>query len=233
MKVNIIRKDYKPRIGMCNDKKGNLVTEKKKVLQRWAEHFDELLNGHGDEDRNKSDGVGEGETEDMGESLDKEEDEEYGTDRNLETTDVPTKEEVKAAVDKLKNNKTPGPDGMPSEILKEGYKHMEDRIYELIVQIWNEERIPLSWVEALICPIYKKGDVQNCENFRGISLVNIAYKVLSIVLYGKLKPHANQIIGQYKCGFREGVSTIDQMQTLRQILGKKRWNSKLKPIICL
>ena len=42
---------------------------------------------------------------------------------------------------------------------------MENRIYELIVQIWNEERIPLSWVKALICPIHKKGDVQNCENF--------------------------------------------------------------------
>ena len=50
-------------------------------------------------------------------------------------------------------------------------------------------------------------------NFRGISLVNIAYKVLSIVLYGRLKPHANQIIGQYQCGFREGVSTIEQIQT--------------------
>jgi len=157
-KVNIIREGHKPRIGMCKDKKGNLVTVKKKVLQRWAEHFDELLNGHGDEDRNKGDG--EGETEEMGESLDKEEeDKEYGAARNLETMDVPTKEEVKAAVDKLKNNKAPGPDGIPSEILKEGYKYMENRIYELIVQIWNEERIPLSWVEALICPIHKKGDV--------------------------------------------------------------------------
>jgi len=57
------------------------------------------------------------------------------------------------------------------------------------------------------------------ENFRGISLFNIAYKVMSIVLYGRLKPHANQIIGQYQCGFR-GVSTIDQIQTLRQILEK-------------
>ena len=37
--------------------------------------------------------------------MDKEaEEEEYGTDRKLETTYVPTKEEVKAAVDKLKNN---------------------------------------------------------------------------------------------------------------------------------
>ena len=40
------------------------------------------------------------------------------------------------------------------------------------------------------------------------------------MLYGRLKPHSNQIIGQYQCGFREGVSTIDQIQTLRQILEK-------------
>jgi hypothetical protein len=64
-KVNIIRKGYKPIIGMHKDKKGNLITERKKVLQRWAEHFNELLNGHGDEQENKDDGDGEGETEDM------------------------------------------------------------------------------------------------------------------------------------------------------------------------
>ena len=40
------------------------------------------------------------------------------------------------------------------------------------------------------------------------------------MLYGILTPHANKIIGQYKCGFREGVSTIDQIKTLRQILEK-------------
>jgi hypothetical protein len=107
-----------------------------------------------------------------------------------------------------------------SEILKEGYKNMENRIYKLTVQIWNEERIPSSWVEALICPTHKKGDVQNCEKFRGISLINVAYKVLSFMLYGRLKPHANQIIGQHQCEFREAVSTIDQIQTLLQILEK-------------
>jgi hypothetical protein len=96
-----------------------------------------------------------------------------------------------AAVNKLNKNKAPSPDGIPSEILKEGYKCMENRICELIVHIWNEERIPPSWTEALICPIPKKGGVQNCENSRGNSIVNVVYKVLSIVLYGRLKPHAN------------------------------------------
>ena len=32
-KVNIIRKDYKPRIGMCKDKKRNLVTEKRRYYR--------------------------------------------------------------------------------------------------------------------------------------------------------------------------------------------------------
>jgi hypothetical protein len=79
---------------------------------------------------------------------------------------------VKAAVDKLKNNKAPGPDGIPSEIFKEGYKYMENRIYELIVLIWNKERIPLSWVEALICPIHKVmfRTVRILEEFRWLIL---------------------------------------------------------------
>ena len=100
---------------------------------------------------------------------------------------------------------------------------MEDSIYELRVQIWNREKIPSCWAEDLICPIHKKGDVQNCENSRGISLVNMVYKVLSTVLYGRLKPYAEKIIGHYQCGFREGVSTIDQIQTLRQ---KRFWSFK-------
>jgi hypothetical protein len=57
--VNVIKKGYKPRTGMmCKDKMGNLVTGKRKVLERWSEHFDEFLNGHGDEEINKNDGEG-------------------------------------------------------------------------------------------------------------------------------------------------------------------------------
>jgi hypothetical protein len=61
------------------------------------------------------------------------------------------------------------------------------------------------------------GPLQACN---GTAMASTAYKVLSIVLHGRLKPHANKIIGQYQCGFREGVSTIGRIQTLRQILEK-------------
>jgi len=69
-KVNVIRKGYKPRIGTCKDKIGNLVTGEREVLQRWAEHFVELLNVHGDEEGSKGDGKSE--LENMDEYLGKE-----------------------------------------------------------------------------------------------------------------------------------------------------------------
>ena len=60
--------------------------------------------------------------------------------------------------------------------------------------------------------------------FRGISLLLIAYKVLTSVLCERLKSHAKALIGPYQCGFRPGKSTIDQIFTLRQNLEKGHEN---------
>jgi hypothetical protein len=38
-KVNIIRKGYKPRAGMCKDKMGNLVTGKKESITEMGRTF--------------------------------------------------------------------------------------------------------------------------------------------------------------------------------------------------
>ena len=71
-----------------------------------------------------------------------------------------------------------------------------------------------------VCLIYKKGDPMSCKNYRGISLLNVAYKILSNVICERLKPFCNTHIAKYQCGFRLSKSTIDQIFTLRQILEK-------------
>jgi len=60
-------------------------------------------------------------------------------------------------------------------------------MYELVRQIWEEERIPEKWKETIIVPIHKRGASDRCENYRGIALGNAAYKMLSNIIFGKIK----------------------------------------------
>jgi sorting nexin-29 len=45
-----------------------------------------------------------------------------------------------------------------------------------------------------------------CENYCGISLLNTAYKVFSNILFQRLKPYVEKLVGNYQCGFRNGKS---------------------------
>jgi hypothetical protein len=42
--VEKVRAGFQPRINFCKDKEGNLITSKDKIMDRWVEHFSELLN---------------------------------------------------------------------------------------------------------------------------------------------------------------------------------------------
>ena len=86
--------------------------------------------------------------------------------------------------------------------------------------VWEMEKMPEDWENGIICPIFKKGDILECENYRGISLLNTTYKIFSRILCERLKPYTDKIIGQYQCGFRGGRSTIDQIHSLLQIWRK-------------
>ena len=97
-------------------------------------------------------------------------------------------------------------------------------MHQLIFKIWLKESMPSDWNLSALCSVLKKGDPTICANYRGISLLPIAYKVLTSVLCERLKPHAKALIGPYQCGFRPGKSTIDQIFTLRQILEKRHEN---------
>jgi hypothetical protein len=53
-----------------------------------------------------------------------------------------------------------------------------NEIYELIQIIWNTEDFPEDSRTATICPMQKKGSRLICSNYRGMSLLNVTYKIL-------------------------------------------------------
>jgi hypothetical protein len=68
---------------------------------------------------------------------------------------------------------------------------------------------------AIICPMHKKGNKVQCSDYRGISLFNVCYTVLTNILHRRLVPYAEKILGDYQCGFRKGQSTNDNIIMLR------------------
>ena len=199
------REGYAPPTTFCNDAAGNLLVNDADVLERWREYFAELLGGNIDET-----------TREQGFTTTE------PTSGSLEEIPTPSKDEIKAAIRKLKRNKSPGSDGIPAELIKSAGDSFTDYLYQLFQRIWSTLEMPSEWSLSMITPIYKKGDKKECKNYRGISVLNAAYKILSFILCERLKPYLTNIIGSYQCGFRPGKSTTDQIFTLRQILEKTR-----------
>ena len=203
--INQSRKHFVPSTTSCKDKQGNMVTCKEEVVKRCEEYFSELLNG-----------------EHRATTQEEENPVSNPQYNNNEVVPPPTRAGVVTAIQRLKNNKSAGSDGIPAELFKAAGDTFIDCFHQLITQIWIEEKMPEDWNESVICPIFKKGDKHLCSNYRGISLLNIAYKILSSIMTEKLKPYITSIIGPYQAGFMPGKSTSDQIFTLRMIL-EKAW----------
>jgi sorting nexin-29 len=120
----------------------------------------------------------------------------------------------------MKPNKAAGPDEILPEFIKNGGLILNKKIHKLIVKIWKQEKIPNEWSEGILCPIYKKRDRKQCNNYRGISLLNIIYKIVAIILYNRLSKIIEPEIGNYQMGFRPNRSTIDNIFIVRQIYEK-------------
>ena len=93
-------------------------------------------------------------------------------------------------------------------------------IHQIFTEVWDSESMSCDWNLGIIYPVYKKGDRLDCNNYRGITVLNTAYKIFSLILQDRLVPNVEEIVGNYQRGFRNGKSTTDQIFTMRQILEK-------------
>ena len=198
--INAVKKGFHARTSVCKRKDGSLVCNKEGVLDRWKEHFNELLNSEVNDNVSVSRRP-------------------YEVDDG-KILDTPSLEEVVCAVSGLKNNKAPGLDSLPAELFKTGSTELLAEIHQLIARIWIEEALPEQWMIGIICPIHKKGCKMTCANYRGISLLPSAYKILSKILSSRLEPFSEAFLSEYQAGFRRQRSTSDQLFSIRQIVQK-------------
>ena len=177
-------------------------SDSKRVVARWSEHFQKLLNVPGDIEHEALVNIQQRIT-------------------NTCLDEIPNMDEMARAIAGLKDGKAPGGDGIPAEVWKHGGDNMFNRLHQLITKAWEEGSVPQAWKDASIVTIYKKGDRTDCGNYRGISLLSIAGKIFARILLNRLSIHITpEVVPETQCGFRSNRSTADMIFCLRQLQEK-------------
>ena len=139
---------------------------------------------------------------------------------NYDEVEPPPYNEICPVINKLKENKAAGTDNIPGKLIKHGGRTLKQKIYKLIQNIWNNETLPAQWNEGTVCPIYKKGDRLDCNNYRPITLLNVTNKMFAILLNKRLNDIVENKLGDFQMGFQPNRSTIDNIFIVRQIFEK-------------
>ena len=207
MVKNITRR-WQPRQSAIKDKEGNILMEKEKVRNRWTEYCRELY-----EDKDKTNG----ELRELVQELK----EISPPQRNDEEEDI-LEAEVERAIKRLKNNKSPGVDGITSEMIKAGGQRLMKEIHGMCNQIWRGESTPEEWIQSVLVTIPKKGDLMDCRNYRTIALMSHVGKIFMMILLERLKAQTEEHLADEQAGFRKDRNTVQQILMLRLIAEKAK-----------
>ena len=162
----------KPRhIDMVKDKDGNLLTKDDEIRKRWSEHFDEVLN------RPVPSSVAD--IHEETECID-----------NIEVGYI-TRDEIRNAMHKMKKGKAAGIDSITIELLRAGGDVAIEVLYELFTKIWDKEEIPEDWSKGLIVKLPKRGNLTDCDNWRGITLILVIMKIFGSAVINRIRVGVN------------------------------------------
>ena len=179
------------------DKGGVLLTTVEDQLKRWKEHFNEVLNI-------QREGIV------VPSQIEP-------TPLHIKTT-PPTRSEIINAIKSLKNGKAAGVDSICAEVLKADPNIIADKLLPLFSNIWQQETFPSDWKEGIIVKLPKKGDLTDCNNWRGINILCVVMKVFCKIILERMVKLVDVKIRPEQAGFRAGRSCTDQASTLRIII---------------
>ncbi len=118
------------------------------------------------------------------------------------------------------NNKAPGPDGIPNEVLKHLPEPTLTTIRLFLLVLWCAGRTPTMWKVSETILLYKKDDPHSAANYRPIGLTNAIYKLWTAMITKTLQTFAqrNGILSELQEGFRPGKGTARQAHRLKLLL---------------
>ena len=176
--------------GHLKSKDGTLIMEKDKILDRWGEYIKDLF----EDERN----------------------EEHIVEKNSEGPPI-MRDEVRAALKRMKPGKAPGPDNITTEMIEALEESGIEKITVLLNEIYDTGKIPKDMSKSIFIALPKKTGAIECELHRTISLMSHVTKILLRIIMMRTRNRIKREIAEEQCGFVEGKGTINATYILRTI----------------
>ena len=125
-----------------------------------------------------------------------------------------TDEEIERALHGLPANKACGSDNVPNEVLKLPLLRswVKATLHAMQIAPSSDQKT------STVIPLPKKGDLQDLNNWRGISLMQHISKLFNRLQLERLRDSLDQFLLSEQAGFRPGRSTIHQIITLKMLI---------------
>ena len=137
---------------------------------------------------------------------------------------------VMKILNKLDVNKSAGPDGITTRLLKTCKEALVKPLTIIFKRSLETGIVPIAWKEANVSPLFKKGVKTNPLNYRPVSLTSVVGKIFETLIRDALVSHAteNAIIKIQQHGFMKKKSTLTNLLEYLEALTKA--NDKHIPV---
>ncbi len=140
-------------------------------------------------------------------------------------------EEILYALRNLERGKAAGPDGLLNEMMMFGGCDMVRSLEILFNALTELEEYPQEWRRSLIVPVFKEGDKEELDNYRGIALSCTVGKVFERVLDNRIRAISEEkVMKEAQGGFRKDRGCADQIFVLRTVV-ELRKKQGLKTVV--
>ena len=130
-----------------------------------------------------------------------------------------TFQEVTTAMKQLKNEKTPGDDGIPTEVYKKLWTQMGPMLYDAIIYSYEQNILHKTARSGVLNLIPKPNkDSRKIENLRPITLLNVDYKILEKAMANRILAPLKEIIHSDQRGFLPGRQISVNIRKLLDVI---------------
>ena len=119
----------------------------------------------------------------------------------------------------MKNNKTPGEDGIPVDFYKVFWNQLKKPFMQMMHEVYEKGKLHCTARQGILNLIPKAGkDARVVKNLRPITLLNTDYKIIEKGVAEKMIPSLNQIIHRDQRGFMKNRRISVNIRKLLDIM---------------